>query len=205
MLIISTAMLTIFGFPYMTLIGAIVGATLGGTTVEVGRSVALLMAINGLGALIGALGVAGLPSTTRRNRVIPLTLLAFALFIIGFSLVHIFWAMALFSMLAGAALMSTNSLVLTSIQAAVPGHLRGRVMALFVMSFVGIMPFSALLFGPLGQVIGPDRAVMLAGIVLVAWALLLISRPAWLEGLQDAQGNLVRGPGAPGAPGANRP
>jgi hypothetical protein len=54
-------------------------------------------------------------------------------------------------------------------------------MALFVMAFVGIMPFSALIFGPVGQVIGPDRAVMVAGIVLVAWALLLVARPAWLQ------------------------
>ena len=191
--------MTIFGFPYMTLLAAIVGSTLGGTTTEVGRSVAMLMAFNGLGALIGALGVAGLPSTTRRNKVIPLALLAFATFIIGFSLVHVTWAMAIFSMLAGAALMSTNSLALTSIQAAVPGHLRGRVMALFVMAFLGIMPFSALLFGPLGQAIGPDRAVMFAGLVLFAWALLLISRPAWLAGLQDADGNLMSGPGTPGA------
>jgi MFS family permease len=193
MLIISTAMLTIFGFPYMTLLAAIVGSTLGGSPAVVGRSVATLMAFNGLGALIGALGVAGLPATTPRNRVIPIALLAFAVFIVGFSLVHVIWAMALFSTLAGAALMSTNSLALTSIQAAVPGHLRGRVMALFVMSFMGIMPFSALLFGPLGQVIGPDRAVTFAGLVLLVWALVLISRPAWLAGLQDANGNLTEG------------
>jgi MFS family permease len=189
MLILSTAMLTIFGFPYMTLLAAIVGAVLGGSPAAVGRSVAILMAFNGLGALIGALGIAGLPHTIPRNRVIPLTLLAFALFVIGFSLVHVIWAMAIFSTLAGAALMSTNSLALTSIQSAVPGHLRGRVMALFVMSFVGIMPFSALVFGPLGQVIGPDIAVTFAGAVLVAWALLLIARPSWLAGLQDAEGN----------------
>ncbi len=43
------------------------------------------------------------------------------------------------------------------------------------------MPFSALIFGPVGQVIGPDRAVMVAGIVLIAWALLLVARPAWLQ------------------------
>jgi hypothetical protein len=77
--------------------------------------------------------------------------------------------------------MSTNSLAMTSIQSAVPGYLRGRVMALFVMAFVGIMPFSALVFGPLGQAIGPDRAVMIAGVVLVAWALVLVTNPGWLK------------------------
>ena len=77
--------------------------------------------------------------------------------------------------------MATNSLALTSIQSSVPGYLRGRVMALFVMAFVGIMPFSALVFGPVGQAIGPDRAVMIAGVVLMGWALVLAMRPAWLK------------------------
>jgi MFS family permease len=181
MLILSTAMLTIFGFPYMTLLAAIVAANIGGTVAQVGRATAVIMAFNGLGALLGALGVASLPASTPRNRVIPYTLLAFAAFVVMFSLAHVLWTMALFSVLAGAALMSTNSLAMTSIQSAVPGYLRGRVMALFVMAFVGIMPFSALIFGPVGQVIGPDRAVMVAGIVLVAWALLLVTRPGWLQ------------------------
>jgi MFS family permease len=195
MLILSTAMLTIFGFPYMTLLAAIVAANIGGTVAQVGRATAVIMAFNGLGALVGALGVASLPATTPRNRVIPYTLLAFAAFVVMFSLAHVLWTMALFSVLAGAALMSTNSLAMTSIQSAVPGYLRGRVMALFVMAFVGIMPFSALIFGPVGQVIGPDRAVMVAGIVLIAWALLLVTRPAWL------QADAVSAP----APGSGRP
>jgi hypothetical protein len=54
-------------------------------------------------------------------------------------------------------------------------------MALFVMAFVGIMPFTALIFGPLGQMIGPDRAVLGAGVALLAWGALLASQPAWLQ------------------------
>jgi hypothetical protein len=53
----------------------------------------------------------------------------------------------------------TNSLVNTSIQSVVPNHLRGRVMAVFIMSFMGLMPISAAIFGPLGQVIGPTNAI----------------------------------------------
>ncbi len=180
MLIISTAMLTIFGFPYMTLLAAIVAENIGGTVTEVGRTTAVIMAFNGLGALLGALGIASLPASTPRNRVVPFTLLAFASFVVMFSLARVEWTMAVFSVLAGAALMATNSLALTSIQSSVPGHLRGRVMALFVMAFMGIMPFSALVFGPVGQAIGADRAVFLAGMVLVAWAALLAARPSWL-------------------------
>ncbi len=185
MLIVSTALLTIFGFPYMTLLAAITDLNVGGSVAHVSRTVAIMLALNGFGALLGALGVASLPSSTPRYRVIPYTLLIFAAFVIGFALMHAEWSMGVFSVLAGAALMATNSLVTTSIQAAAPGHLRGRVMALFVMSFVGIMPFSALIFGPLGQAIGPARAVIGAGVVLLAWGLLLAARPGWLRPAQE--------------------
>jgi MFS family permease len=181
LLIISTALLTVLGFPYITLLTAIVKATIGGTNAEVARVYSTIAAFNGFGALIGALGVAGLPSSVRRNRVIPFSLLAFAVTVIAFSLVRSELMMIVFSTLAGVALMSTNSLVLTSIQSVVPGRLRGRVMALFIMSFMGIMPVSAFAFGPLGQAIGPDRAVLLGAVLLSAWALLLIARPSWLS------------------------
>ena len=69
---------------------------------------------------------------------------------------------------------------MTSIQAAVPGYLRGRVMALFMMAFLGVMPLSAFFFGPLGQAIGPDTAVLVGGVLLALWALTLIVRPQWL-------------------------
>ncbi len=179
-LIISTAFLTILGFPYMTILTAIIHAQFGGTPSEVARTYSIIYAFNGLGALVGALVVAGLPPTVPRNRIIPIALLAFAAFVCAFSLSRSIPLMCLFSVLAGAALMATNSLALTSIQTSVPGYLRGRVMALFIMAFLGIMPVSAFVFGPLGQLIGPDTAVLVAGVALLAWAVLLALRPTWL-------------------------
>ena len=197
LLILSTALLTILGFPYMTLLTAIIHTSFPAyTDAQVGREYSVIYAFNGLGALIGALGVASLPAAVPRNRIIPFALLAFAAFITAFSLVHTVLWMVVLSMLAGAALMATNSLVLTSIQIVVPGFLRGRVMALFIMSFMGIMPVSALLFGVLGQAIGPDTAVLLGGVLLLAWAVLLALKPSWLQ-MDPAH--------APAAPPAGRP
>jgi len=83
---------------------------------------------------------------------------------------------------------------MTSIQAAVPGYLRGRVMALFMMAFMGVMPLSAFAFGPLGQAIGPDTAVLVGGGALAAWALVLVARPGWLTAIGAPSGS---GGGAP--------
>jgi Na+/melibiose symporter-like transporter len=62
----------------------------------------------------------------------------------------------------------------------VPDYLRGRVMALFVMCFMGIMPVSAILFGSLGQVIGPSNAVFGGAVILFVWALVLVFVPKLL-------------------------
>ena len=61
-----------------------------------------------------------------------------------------------------------------------PNHLRGRVMAVFIMSFLGLMPISAVIFGPLGEVIGPTNAIGGGAVVLLAWAITLLLRPSLL-------------------------
>jgi MFS family permease len=184
-LLLSTALLVFLGFPYVIILTAVIQTRFVGANVE--QLYAIVYTLNGLGALIGALAVAGLPATIRRNRVIPLSLLTFSALIMAFSLAPTLPVMCLCSLLAGAAYMATSSLVMTSIQAAVPGYLRGRVMALFMMAFMGVMPLSALVFGPLGQVIGADTAVLLGGALLCAWALLLTLRPAWLQAIAPTQ------------------
>jgi MFS family permease len=183
-LILTTAFLVFFGFPYVIILTAIIQSRFAGA--DVARLYAIVYACNGAGALIGALAVAGLPATIKRDRIIPLALLTFSALIIAFSLAPTLAIMIVCTTLAGAAYIATSSLVMTSIQAAVPGHLRGRVMALFMMSFMGVMPLSAFAFGPLGQAIGPDRAVLVGGALLLTWALLLALRPSWLQGIAAA-------------------
>jgi hypothetical protein len=64
---------------------------------------------------------------------------------------------------------------------AAPGHLRGRVMALFVLAFMGMMPISSILSGSLGQKIGPTGAVLVGAVLLLSWAAVLIARPGLLR------------------------
>ena len=111
--------------------------------------------------------------------------MVFAALVVAFSFTRSIAAMSIITLFAGAAYISTNSLIMTSIQAAVPGYLRGRVMALFMMAFMGVMPLSAFAFGPLGQAIGPDTAVLAGGIALLVWALTLTARPHWLAAATD--------------------
>ena len=206
LLLFTVAVLTIFGMPYMMLLPAVVDKALlpsGGLTdaarrALIGRQTAYLMAANGLGAVLAALVVAGLPSTVRRERLVRWSLLALAALLVCFGLSRSLALSLPISALAGAALLTTNSLINTSIQAQVPGHLRGRVMALFVISFMGLMPFSSIIFGVLAELIGPANAVLGGAAVLLAYALLLVARPGLLEHPAATAGTATVGGGGPG-------
>jgi hypothetical protein len=54
-------------------------------------------------------------------------------------------------------------------------------MSLFVVAFMGLMPISAIVFGPLGNVIGPTNAVIGGAVVLLAYSLFLVARPDLLR------------------------
>lgn len=181
MLVLTTAFTVLFGFPYMVLLPAVVSTALGLTGEALSRPVAFVMAANGLGALAGALVVASLPAGLRRDRVIPPTLAALAVLLVGFAWSRWLWLMLLFSALAGGTLLASTSLINTSMQVAAPRGLRGRIMALYVMAFMGQMPIASLLSGVLGQAVGPTNAVWIFALPLLAWALLLLSRPGLLR------------------------
>jgi MFS family permease len=175
-LLISTALMTIFGMPYVMLLPVIVKDVLHMGEIQV----TILMSANGLGAVVGALGVASFSPKAKRERLMPMFLLAFAVMLALFGLSHWYYVSIVISAFAGAGMMAAISLTNTSIQASVPDYLRGRVMALFIMCFMGIMPVSAILFGSLGQVIGPSNAVFGGAVILFVWALVLVFVPKLL-------------------------
>ncbi len=55
----------------------------------------------------------------------------------------------------------------TLIQAMVPDNLRGRVMAVYSMMFMGMAPIGALVAGSLAQRLGAPRTVMIGGAICV--------------------------------------
>jgi MFS family permease len=57
----------------------------------------------------------------------------------------------------------------------VPDRLRGRVMAVYSMMFVGMAPFGALLAGVLANLLGAPRTVAAGGIVCIAGAIIFRS------------------------------
>jgi MFS family permease len=179
--ILSTLIMTLVGMPYIFLLPSVADKVLGFHTKEQYTNIyTILFTANGLGALVGALTVASLPHWVRRERLMRWTILATAVALVAFAFTPWLWLSVALSAVAGACVLTTNSLANTSVQANVPHHLRGRVMSVYIMCFLGVMPLSAAAFGPLAEIFGPSRAIAAGAVMLLAWALFLIARPALL-------------------------
>jgi hypothetical protein len=58
-------------------------------------------------------------------------------------------------------------------------------MALFVLSFMGVMPLGSLAFGAIGHAIGVPQAIAAGQVVVLAWGALLWSRRGLLDALEE--------------------
>ena len=107
-----------------------------------------LMGVSGIGSLIAAVGMLGVPRPKRLPAMIVASV-DIALALTGLSLARNFWqgAGALSALAVGTSF--NFALANTTVQERAPGPLRGRVSALAMMSFVGVMPFSSMLVGGL--------------------------------------------------------
>ncbi|MBI5016178.1 MAG: MFS transporter [Deltaproteobacteria bacterium] len=179
-LLASVSLTTFFGLPYLVLLPLLVKGPLRGDS----GTYAFLVAANGLGALTGALGVAYLARLAHRPTLIRVGLIVFASAALAIALSGRVWLTACLMPVAGGAFLTMQAAVNTGIQASTPAHLRGRVMALFVLSFLGIMPLGSLAFGALGHVLGVRAAIAVGETACLAWGLVLLTRPKLLAALE---------------------
>jgi MFS family permease len=175
--LISVFMLSMFGMPYITLMPVFAAQVLGRDA----SGYSVLMAASGLGAVFGALFVASMPHTVGRDRLIRWGLSGMGVSLLLFSLSRNFYLSLAFSALAGFSFLTGMSAATTGVQASTPARLRGRVMALFVLCFLGMQPFSAIVFGSLGELIGVPAALGTGAISLALYAAFHYARPALLK------------------------
>lgn len=123
----------------------------------------LLLGAAGVGAVVGTLFLARHQDTTTLGRVIALALIRFGLGLLLFSWSGHFWLSMLVLPLVGSGFMVPLSAANTLLQTLAPDHLRGRIMSLFFMMFMGAPPVGSLLAGLLAPVIGAPLTVGATG------------------------------------------
>ena len=127
-----------------------------------------LMGSAGVGALCGALTLAMKREVYGLGRWITLGATGFGASLIVFGQSRLLWLSCVMMLAAGYAMMVQMSSSNTVIQAMVPDRLRGRVMAIYAATFMGMAPLGALLSGTLAHRIGAPYTVGLGGLLCMA-------------------------------------
>jgi len=146
----------------------------------------------GLGFLMGAMGVGAVVGTlvlARRTKIAGLTdvifygaLLLGAAFV-GFASSTRFYLALVLVAAAGFAVMRQNASANTLIQTLIPDDYRGRIMALYSMTVVGVGPFGSLAAGALAGRVGARWTLVVSGALILCAAALFRNKVRQLAGM----------------------
>jgi predicted MFS family arabinose efflux permease len=141
------------------------------------RGLGVLMGAMGVGAVVGTLNLARRTRVSGLGRVMAISGLTTGVCYLAFAVSPFFYLSLALMPLVGYSVMRGMASANTTIQTLIPDEYRGRLMALYSMTVVGLGPFGSLAAGALAGRIGA-RATMGAGGVLAlvsslvfAWSL----------------------------------
>ena len=164
-LIVLVALSSLFGFSVVTLMPAWAVKVLGGDA----RTYGLLQSARGAGALLATLGIASLGGRPRgRGSLLTAGSLAFPVVLAVLSFTRSLPLSIACLFLAGAALISMLNLSNALVQTLVPDAVRGRVMSVYNLSFLGLAPIGALAIGAWAERFGEPSAVLVFALVSLA-------------------------------------
>ncbi|MCC6147805.1 MAG: MFS transporter [Anaerolineaceae bacterium] len=179
-LILAVGIVSIFSFSLQTLIPAWATNVLKGDV----RTNGMLLAARGAGALMGALTLASLSGRNIRGKlwligsfVLPLGMLSFS-WVRNLPISLIMLATTGWAMMALAN--NTNALI----QSGVPDHLRGRVMGIYTLVFLGFAPVGSLIIGWLATWLGEPAALQIFAAVLLTFAVWVTLRHPEIRALR---------------------
>lgn len=186
-LLLMMSLLSLTGMPAFTVLMPIFGERFGGRA-HSAETLGLLMGASGLGALAGALYLASRPTIVGLGRVMSFAMFAFGAAIVCFAFTHQLWTALLIVPIAGCGMLLSFASANTLIQTLTEDRMRGRVMSLFSMAFVGMAPWGNLIAGELAdrlgsaqagqEDLGARRTLLIAGsLVLLSFVRFVIKLP----------------------------
>lgn len=194
-LLLLLGMVSLAGMPYAVLMPLFADRILGGGAQGLG----ILMSCAGGGALLGALALAARRSPRGLTAWVPWAAFGFGLGLVAFSLSRSFWLSGLLLVPTGLALIVQMAASNTLLQLLVPDALRGRVMSLYSMMFMGMAPLGALLAGSLAELIGAPATVGGGGVLCMLAAAWFRRRLPDIRAAVRGLGSRDGGSAAPGA------
>jgi len=167
-MLITMFTFSLLSLPYVGLFPAVARLAFG--IDEDGSTYKWLYATWGLGASLGGLAIGTLFVSYDKRRLIQWGFAGFAASLFAFALSSAPTPAFVVGFFLGYFYFFATTALSTVLQERLETEVRGRVMALYIMSFGGTVPLGNMLFGPLLDEIGP-RPILLLGTV---WAAFLV-------------------------------
>jgi MFS family permease len=170
-LLILVMVTSLFALSYSALLPAVVGGILKRDASGMG----ILMSSGGLGALLGALNIARRKGTHGLGRIAGLSAASFGalLVLLAASRSMEISVAVMFGM--GYAMMSQLAATNTTLQAYVPERLRGRLMSLYTVAFIGMTPLGSVVLGKVAARFGTPAALYVGGGITLATGLIFLT------------------------------
>ncbi len=165
-LLLLLGLVSLVAMPYTVLMPIFADRILQGGA----RGLGILMGATGVGALLGALTLAARTGVSGLGRWVTFACGGFAISLITFGLSRNFWLSAALLVPVGFCMMLQMSASNTLIQSMVPDHLRGRVMSVYSMMFMGMAPFGALFGGAMADRVGAPTTVIMGAVACLGGA-----------------------------------
>lgn len=143
------------------------------------QGLGFLLGAMGIGAVTGTLVLAGRTRVEGLTRVVFLSAATMGTAFVVFSLSPWFWFSLAIMPVLGYSVMRQMASANTLIQTSIPDRYRGRIMALYSMTVVGLGPFGSLAAGAMAHAFGARATVLAGGVIaLVAAAVFRVRMPA---------------------------
>jgi len=162
-LLLLLGLISLMGMPYAVLMPIFADRILGGGSSTLG----FLMGASGVGALFAALSLAMRKEVFGLGRWVAFASAGLGLSLVLFSFSNVFWLSALLLVPVGFSMMTQMAASNTLVQSMVPNELRGRVMSVYAMMFMGMAPLGALMAGVLANHLGAQNTVALGGLICI--------------------------------------
>ena len=168
-LLMLSSVSSLFGAPYFTMVPIYARDifNLGET------GLALMMGTAGAGAFMGALLVAYLGDFRRKGWLVLGGAILFGICITNFALSRHLGSSLTFLFGIGFALVVSVATTNTLLQKLVTDQMRGRVMSMFILTFMGTMPIGNIVAGALSNRFGPQLTLAVGGLVVAFFAALV--------------------------------
>lgn len=171
-ILVLLGLVSLVAMPYTVLMPIFADRILHGGS----RALGMLMGATGVGALLGALTLAAKTEVRGLGRWVAFACAGFGISLILFAFSRNLALSVCLLLPVGFSMMLQMSSSNTLIQAMVPDRLRGRVMAVYSMMFMGMAPFGAFFAGALADRVGAPVTLSLGAIAAIGGAALF-----WLQ------------------------